>query len=600
MLDTIFMFIKLLGGIAMLYYGMELMGDGLKQSSGGALKNVLGKLTQNVVFGVITGALVTGIIQSSMATIVLTVGLIGAGILTLKQAVSIVMGANIGTTITAQLVRLMDIESTGASFLSFLEPEILAPIALLVGIILYVFVKKETSKNIGLILLGFGILFMGIIGMKDAVKPLADSQLFVDILSYFSKWPILGIACGLVMTVLIQSSSAMIAIVQGLSTTGVLNFNMIYPIIMGSNLGTCVTTAMVCCVGSSKDAKRTGIVHIIFNTVGTILFMIVLTIIKNLGGFAGLWESTVDSGSIANFQTLFNVITAVALIPFAGLLVKLACFFVKDKNDEKVVNPEIAALDSKLMISPTVALAEVAKVATNMATRARDNVILSFKQFSGYDDKVTEYLQAEENRLDFFTDRADNYLIELSANIETEKDNRHRNMLMQCVRDIERIGDHAVNLSKMAKKMHEDNISFSETARKELEILEDAIEEILRLTIEALDTNNEYVISRIEPLEEVIDDMVLLLKTRHTDRVCQGKCAVDTGLVFMEVLTNFERIADQCSNIGVQIMSRKDEEIMKNHHKYLHELHHSSNQSYLAEQENRRSQYVVPLENIKF
>ena len=592
--------IKLLGGLAMFLYGMEIMGDGLKQGSGTALKNVLGKLTHNALMGMITGALVTAVIQSSTATIVLTVGLIGAGILNLRQAVSIVLGANIGTTVTAQLLRLMDIESSGASILTFFKPETLAPIALIIGIILVMFIKKQTAKNIGMIALGFGILFMGLISMTDAVEPLSGSPAFANVLSYFSSMPVLGIFTGLVLTVIVQSSSAMVGILQALSSTGAMTFNLVYPVIMGVNLGTCVTTAMVCSIGSSKDAKRTGVVHIVFNTIGTILFMIVMTIIRSMGGFPDLWESVVDSGVIANFQTLFNLITAIVLLPFTGLLVKIACKLVKDDEVVEEIHPEIAALDQKLMIAPTLALGEVTKVTAGMAGMAKKNIARSLAQYVEYDEKRAEEIEAYENRLDKFTDAADNYMIELSASIENDSDNRQRSMLMQCIRDVERIGDYATNFDEMAKKMHENEMKFSTSAQEELAILGDAIQEILRLTVEAMQSENDYITRRIEPLEEVIDDMVLLLKNRHTARLCQGICSIDSGLIFMDMLTYFERTADQCSSIAMLLLSKNNEEIMKNHHSYLQELHESGDKSYLAEMENRKSQYLLPLENIKF
>lgn len=598
-MNTIIIAVKLLGGLAMFLYGMEIMGDGLKQGSGTALKNVLGKLTQNVFMGLLTGTLVTAVIQSSTATIVLTVGLIGAGILNLRQAVSIVLGANIGTTVTAQIIRLMDIESTGGSMLMFFKPDFLAPLALVIGIILFMFVKKETSKNIGMIALGFGILFMGLMSMTDAVEPLSESPAFGALLSYFSDMPVLGILTGLVLTVIVQSSSAMVGILQALSSTGVMTFELVYPIIMGINLGTCVTTAMVCSIGSSKDAKRTGIVHIVFNCIGTVLFMIVMTLIRHFGGFSGLWESSVDSGVIANFQTLFNLLTAVALLPFTGLLVKIACKMVKDDDEEEVLYPELAALDKKLMGVPAVAFGEITKVAVIMAETAKDNLVRSLEQFKKYDQKRAEKIAADEDRLDTFTDKADNYLIELSSSIENETDKRQRSVLMQCIRDVERIGDYATNFDEMAKKAHDEELSFSESANRELVILIDAIMEILRLTIEALGTENEYIIRRIEPLEEVIDDMVLLLKDRHTARLCKGICSINSGLIYMDMLTYFERTADQCSNIAMLMLGKKNGDIMKKHHLYLQELHESSDQSYLAEQENRRVQYLVPLENME-
>ena len=599
-MSTVLMMIKLLGGLAMFLYGMEIMGDGLKQGSGNTLKNVLGKLTQNAFLGVLTGTLVTAIIQSSTATVVLTVGLIGAGILNLRQAVSIVLGANIGTTVTAQIIRLMDIESGGDSVLVFFKPDTLAPVALVIGIILIMFVKKETSKNVGLIALGFGILFTGLMAMTDAVDPLSESATFANVLSYFTDMPLLGIFTGLVLTVIVQSSSAMVGILQALSSTGVMTFELVYPIIMGINLGTCVTTALVCSIGSSKDAKRTGVVHIVFNTIGTILFMIVMTIIRQVGGFPQLWESTVNSGVIANFQTLFNLITAIVLLPFTNVLVKIACKLVKEDETTEEEYPELAGLDSKLMIAPSVALGEVTKVAINMVTIAKENIVLSLKQFKSFDEKRSETIDNSENRLDRFTDAADNYLIELSSYIEVESDKRQHNMLMQCIRDIERIGDYASNFDELAKKMHDSDLSFSESAQKELEIIGDAVTEILRLTLEALENDNDYTARRIEPLEEVIDDMVLLLKNRHTDRLCQGICSINSGLIFMDMLTYFERAADQCSSIAMLMLGKNNEEIMKNHHLYLQELHASGDQSYVAEQENRKAQYLVPLENIKF
>lgn len=599
-MNAILTAIKLLGGLAMFLYGMEIMGDGLKQGSGTALKNVLGKLTHNVFLGLLTGTLVTAVIQSSTATIVLTVGLIGAGILNLRQAVSIVLGANIGTTVTAQIIRLMDIDSSGGSILAFFKPDTLAPVALILGIILVMFVKTQASKNVGLIALGFGILFTGLMSMTAAVEPLSESAAFANILSYFSDMPLLGILTGLVLTVVVQSSSAMVGILQALSSTGVMTFELVYPIIMGINLGTCVTTALVCSIGSSKDAKRTGVVHIVFNTIGTILFMIAMTLIRQAGGFSGLWESVVDSGVIANFQTLFNLVTAIVLLPFTGVLVKIACKIVKDDEVKEEVYPELAALDKKLMTVPTVALGEVTKVAASMAASAKENLALSLAQFKKYDEKRAEKIAEAEDRLDCFTDRADNYLIELSGNIETESDNRQRNMLMQCIRDIERIGDYATNFDEMAKKMHDSELTFSAIAWKELEIIEDAVQEILRLTVEALENDNDYIACRVEPLEEVIDDMVLLLKNRHTARLCQGICSINSGLIFMDMLTYFERAADQCSNIAMQMLGKNNEEIMKNHHLYLQELHATDDKAYLAEQENRRAQYLVPLENIKF
>ena len=598
-MNTILMLISMLGGLAMFLYGMEIMGDGLKQGSGETLKNFLGKLTTNTFVGLLTGALVTAIIQSSTATIVLTVGLIGAGILNLRQAVSIVLGANIGTTVTAQIIRLMDIDSSGGSILAFFKPDTLAPVALIIGIILIMFVKKNATKNVGMICLGFGVLFTGLIAMTDAVEPLADSQAFVDILRFFTDIPVLGIFTGLILTVIIQSSSAMVGILQALSSTGVITFELVYPMIMGINLGTCVTTALVCSIGSSKDAKRTGIVHIVFNTVGTILFMIVMTLMRSAGMFPGLWESVSDSGVIANFQTLFNLITALVLLPFTNILVAISCKIVKEDPEKEDKYPELAALDEKLMISPTVALEGVSRSLSAMAKAAKENVELSLLQFESYSEERTEQINAMEERLDQFADTADNYLIQLSKNIENESDNLHLNMLMQSTPNVERIGDYATNFDEMARKLHENKLVFSEGAKQEFAILSEAVIEILRLTIDAFEKDSETTVRRIEPLEEVIDDMVILLKNRHTARLCQGICSINAGLIFMDALTYLERAADQCSSIAMLMLGRRNQEIMKNHHQYLHELHFSTDQSYLAEVKNRREQYLVPMESIE-
>jgi len=598
-MNVVLTLIKMLGGLAMFLYGMEIMGDGLKQSSGDALKNFLGKLTHNTVMGVITGALVTAIIQSSTATIVLTVGLIGAGILNLRQAVSIVMGANIGTTVTAQIIRLMDIDDGGGSILTFFKPDTLAPVALILGIICIMFIKRESTKNVGMIAMGFGVLFTGLLSMTDAVEPLAESQMFVDAIQRFSDMPMLGIVVGLVTTVIVQSSSAMVGILQALSSTGVITFELVYPMIMGINLGTCVTTAMVCSIGSSKDAKRTGVVHIVFNCIGTVLFMIAMTILRSMGYFPGLWESVSNSGDIANFQTVFNLLTAVVLIPFTSILVKIACSIVKEDEVEEDLYPELAALDVKLMISPAVALGEVKKAVTAMAKAARDNLGLSLEQFKEYDAKKTDYINRYEERLDKFADSADNYLIELSRHVETERGNREVNMWMQCVPCVERIGDYATNFDELALKMAGTGMKFSESAQKEIDILGEAVLEIIRLTVDSIELDSESTARRIEPLEEVIDDMVLLLRNRHTARLRQGICNVDSGLVFMEALTNLERAADQCSNVAMMVLGKNNEAIMKNHHAYLFELHNSADQNYLAEMKNRREQYMTPLEAIQ-
>ncbi len=592
--------ISLLGGLAMFLYGIEVMGDGLKNSSGEALKRVLEKVTGNVILGVLTGTLVTAVIQSSTATIVLTVALIGAGVLNLKQAVSIVMGANIGTTVTAQIIRLGSIESGNNWFLWLFDTDTLAPIALLIGIVLLMFIKSKKSKPIGDICIGFGVLFVGLNLMTTGVKPLIGTDAFASFLNLLSN-PLLGILVGLVLTVIVQSSSATVGMLQTVAAipgSGV-TFAMAYPVIMGINLGTCVTTAMVCSIGSSKDAKRTGVVHIAFNTIGTVLFMAVMYAMQRLAVFgAEFWTAGVDSGGIANFQTIFNLITAVVLVPFSGLLVKLSMFIVKEDKEKPQRHAALHALDEKLYISPAVAVVEATKSVAAMGAIARDNFAKGCKLLVEYDESQVAEIEADEDCLDQFADRSDRFLIGLSKVIEAESDDRQVDMLMQTVPNFERIGDYATNLVELGQRLHGENTAFSDMAKKELDLICSAVNEILNITLDAFSTDNNEAAKSIEPLEEVIDDMVMILRDRHTKRLKSGACSVDTGLVFMESLTYLERASDQCSSIAVMMLSRDNEDILHNHYEYLREIHSGNDAAYAAEKARRREQYIEPLKQI--
>ena len=591
--------IKLLGGLAMFLYGIEVMGDGLKNSSGAALKRVLEKVTGNVIVGVLTGTLVTAVIQSSTATIVLTVALIGAGVLNLKQAVTIVLGANIGTTVTAQIIRLSSIDAGDSWLLMLCDTDTLAPIALVIGIILIMFVKTKTAKTIGDIFVGFGILFIGLDLMTGAVEPLSETELFKNVLVQLNN-PILGIAAGLILTVIVQSSSAMVGMLQALSVSGAMTFSMVYPVIMGINLGTCVTTAMVCSIGSSKDAKRTGGVHIAFNTIGTILFMIVMTILEsNAVWGADYWTRAVDSGVIANFQTVFNLITAIVLLPFTNLLVKLSMMIVKDDRIESMRHPELHTLDEKLYISPAVAISEATKAVAFMGGLAKDNFAKGCDQLFKFDESQLADIDADEDCLDQFADRSDRFLIGLGKAVETEADDRQLDMLMQTVPNFERIGDYATNLVELAQRLHTEGSSFSGVAKKELRIVASAVNEILAITVDAFANNDNQAAKSIEPLEEVIDDMVMILKDRHTKRLKNGACSVGSGLVFMEALTYLERASDQCSSVAVMMLARNNESILQNHYDYLREIHEGNDEAYRAEKNRRREQYIKPLKEIQ-
>ena len=602
--------VMLLGGLAMFLYGIELMGDGLKNSSGAALKRVLEKVTGNVILGVLTGAIVTAVIQSSTATIVLTVALIGAGVLNLKQATSIVMGANIGTTVTAQIIRLGSIEAGDNWFLWLFDTDTLAPIALIIGIVLLMFIKRKTTKPVADICLGFGILFIGLNLMTDGVKPLIEGNVLDPFIAFLGN-PWFGILFGLVLTVIVQSSSATVGMLQTVAAAmaaaavtnpdaTIITFSMAYPVIMGINLGTCVTTAMVCSIGTGKDAKRTGIVHIAFNTIGTVLFMIAMSIMEKNAVFgAAFWSAPIDSGGIANFQTVFNLLTAVALIPFTNLLVKLALFIVKDEPVAELAHPELHTLDENLYISPAVALGEATKAVAAMGLLAAANFAKGAEQLVAYDENAIPEIDRNEDELDQFADSADHFLIGLAKSIETQAEDRQLDMLMQTVPNFERVGDYATNLVELAQKLNDEKTGFSEMAMKELGILASAVNEILSITVTAFADNDNEAAKAIEPLEEVIDDMVMMLRDRHTKRLKNGACSVGSGLVFMEMLTYMERASDQCSSIAVGMLARNNESILQNHYDYLREIHSGNDAAYKAEKDRRREQYINPLKEIK-
>ncbi len=593
--------IQLLGGLAMFLYGIELMGDGLKNSSGAALKRVLEKVTGNVVVGVLTGALVTAVIQSSTATIVLTVALIGAGVLNLKQAVSIVMGANIGTTVTAQIIRLGSIESDGSFLLWLFDTDTLAPVALIIGIVMLMFIKSRSSKTVGDICIGFGVLFVGLNLMTDGVKPLIGTGAFMAFIQFMSN-PLFGIIFGLVLTVIVQSSSATVGMLQTVASVpgSGITFSMAYPIIMGINLGTCVTTAMVCSIGSSKDAKRTGIVHIAFNTIGTVLFMIVMTVMERMEIFgAPFWTAAIDSGGIANFQTIFNLLTAVVLIPFAGQLVKLSTFLVKEDAPTEDKHPELHVLDTKLFNSPSVALGITVNAVAASGRLALTNLMKGAQVLMKFDPVLVKEILEDEEYIDQFTDDADHFLIGLSKTIETEADDRQLDLVMQTVPSFERVGDYATNMVELAQRLQSESTSFSEAAKKELEILFRAVEEIMEITLDAFTSGNNEKAKAIEPLEETIDDMVMILRDRHTKRLKSGACSVGSGLVFMDVLTYLERAADHCSSIALLMMARNNAAIVQNHYDYLREIHSGNDVAYNAERDHRREQYIKPLKEIQ-
>lgn len=597
---SIFNVITLLGGLSLFLYGMRVMGDGLKKNSSSTLKKVLARVTNNALKGFLLGVLVTALIQSSKATIVLTAGLVGAGMLTLRQSIGIVLGANVGTTATGQIIRLLDLNASGgAQWLNFLKPDTLAPIAALIGIVLIMFVHRKNSETIGEIAMGFGILFTGLISMTAAVEPLSESTFFVNLITQFSEKPVLAYLIGAVAAGLFQSSSATVGMIQTLSSTGVLTFSSVFPILLGIYLGECITTSMICSIGASPDAKRTGMVTVMLNLAGTVLLILLLFLGYHTSVLRGIWDSTMTSGTIANTHTLFKLIEAVAMLPFAGFLYKLTFVFVKDNaQDDHKLDALMEKLDKRLYMSPALALNSAHEVIKVMGKIAAGNTRRGLDLLKNYQKDSVERLNRNEDYLDKMADSVDEYLIHMSAHIDTESNSDLLNYYLQCNSEVERIGDHAMNLAENAESLQNQHTALTDVAQRELSVLFGALSEILEYANGCFDENAMENAVKIEPLEEVIDDLVAEIKNRHIRRLRDGNCNTYTGLVYVDALTNIERISDQCSNIAIYTLARRDEHIMQNRHEYIQKLHEGGDAFYNREYHRQREIYLGDLNEV--
>ena len=594
---TIFNVISLFGGLALFLYGMRLMGNGLKESSSGALKTAMEKVTNNPVVGFFLGLVVTAVIQSSTATIVLTSGLVGAGVITLHQSIGVILGANVGTTITGQIIRLLDLNgSGGASWVDIFKPSTLAPLAAIIGILMIMAVKTKHSGVIGQIAMGFGILFTGLLNMTAAVSPLSSSESFARMFVGLADTPVLGFLAGTGVAFLIQSSSATIGILQALSTTGALTFGAVYAIILGVNIGDCVTTAIVCSIGSKADAKRTGVVHILFNICGSILIIAAIAILRSTGMLDALWDKTLTSGGIANVHTAFRLASAIVLLPVCGQFERLSRVIVKD--DEKLgtsVERELELLDEKFFTSPALALSGASGAIATMARLAREGVLSAMDVLQSFDQHTIDVINENEDSIDLLADRVDNYLIKLSPHVTMGYGNELLNYYIQCFSEFERIGDYAVNLTENAQELREKGTPLTETALRELQVMRSALDEILGYSYQAFTALDMRAARRIEPVEEVVDDLVATLRSNHIKRVRDGKCTTISGLTFLDILVNIERISDQCSNLGVYTLSQSDSTIMSNHHEYIHQLHQGADESYNHKYQEAHDKYFGEL-----
>ncbi|MBQ9988500.1 MAG: Na/Pi cotransporter family protein [Clostridia bacterium] len=597
---SIFDVISFAGGLALFLYGMRIMGNGLQQGSSGALKNAMKKVTANPFMGFMLGLVITAVVQSSTATIVITSGLVGAGIITLPQSLGVILGANVGTTITGQIIRLLDLNAGAASWLNLFKPVTLAPLAAVIGILLIMVFRFKNADTWGGIAMGFGILFTGLLNMTATVAPLAESQAFANLLIGLSETPILGFIAGLAACFCIQSSSATVGILQALAITGKLTFGSIYAMLLGIFMGDCITTAIVCSIGAKADAKRTGMIHIIFNVFQVLLLIVVVTVLHKVGVFGSFWDAPINSGGIANANTVFKLFGAITLLPFVKLFEKLSRMIIKDdvKKGQKE-DAELAALDEKFFTMPALALSSSHRSINMMADLAVQGALQGMSILDEYSADTVAEINEKEDKIDKLADMTNSYLARLSAHAKTDDDITLLNYYLQCLPEFERIGDHAVNLTECATELVEKGSGFSPIAKQEMALLSGAIGQIMEYAGTAFKNRDEQTALSIEPLEEVVDAMVEKLRNRHTRRLIEGKCSVYGGLVFLNVLTNVERIADQCSNIGISTIGLSNPEIAKTHHEYLYWLHSGQDKVFNEKYQMFKEQYLAELDKLQ-
>ena len=538
----IFDILTMIGGLCLFLFGMNIMGDALERRAGSSLRSLLGKLTSNRMLGFLTGLAVTAVIQSSSATTVMVVGFANSGLLTLGQAINVIMGANVGTTVTSWILSLGGIES-GNLFVQLLKPTSFTPVLALVGIVYYMFLKDDRKKDTGMILLGFATLMFGMDTMSDAVSGLKNVPQFQQLFLLFTN-PILGVLAGALLTAVIQSSSASVGILQALSSTGSVTYAAAIPIIMGQNIGTCVT-AMLSSVGATKNAKRAAFVHLLFNIIGTIVCLILFMLADALFSPAILGESATHFG-IAICHTIFNIACTALLLPSGNLLEKLVCKLVPDAREPETVSE----LDERLFATPAVALERSRVLTGEMAECATQVFRNAAAALTNFTPELAQLVREGEEKTDHYEDILGTYLVKLSALKISESDSSEAAMLLKALNDFERVGDHALNLVEAAEELNEKNLSFSDAAKHELSVLIRAVDEIVALSFYAFRNNDLQAAYQVEPLEQVIDDLKEKLRIHHILRLQQGNCSIETGFVWSDLLTALERIGDHCSNIA--------------------------------------------------
>lgn len=586
-----FSILTMLGGLALFLYGMQVMGDGLAKISGGKLEKILENLTSSKLRAVLLGLGVTAVIQSSSATTVMVVGFVNSGIMKLTQAVGIIMGANIGTTVTAWILSLAGIESNNF-FMSLLKPSSFAPILALIGIVLLMFTKNSRKKDIGAILVGFAVLMFGMDTMSAAVKPLAEVPEFTNLLLAFSN-PIAGVLAGTVLTAIIQSSSASVGILQALCVTGAVPYSAAFPIIMGQNIGTCVT-ALLSAIGANKNAKRAAMIHLYFNIIGTVVFLSVFYILNAAVQFPFM-DAMATPAAIAVTHSVFNVTATLLLLPFSNLLVKLACMTIRDSSEDVEAakeDQEFLILESRFLEKPAFAVEQGRTAARRMAEDSWKALKASFEVLHDYSEEKAQKITKMESKVDRYEDELGTYLVQLNNKDLSETDSHSVSMMLHCIGDFERISDHAVNIKESADELHAKGLSFSVYAKAELRVLTAAVTKIVETAFSVFDEQDITKASEIEALEELIDELTKEMKRRHINRLRSGECTIEMGFILSDLITSMERIADHCSNIGVCVTQVREN--LYDTHRHLNAMKNDQDDEFNKCLEAVRKEYLLP------
>ncbi len=589
-MDIALQILALFGGLGMFLYGMNTMSTGLERAAGDKLRNIMEKVTGNIFKSVVLGAVVAALTQSSSATTVMVVGFVNAGILTLNQAVGIIMGANIGTTITAWILSLNDLPGD-VWYLAVIKPTNLAPAAIIIGAALLFFCKKKNIQTIGEFLVGLGLIFIGMEYMSDSMEVVFESVPSLQNVFAGQNNPLFGILVGTVITAIIQSSAASVAMLQAVASSTTVMFSSAFPIIMGQNIGTCVT-ALLSAIGANKNAKRTAMIHLYFNIIGTLVFLIIIYAIQFTIGLP-FWNSAISATDISIFHSIFNVAATLMLIPFSKVLVFLVQKTIRDKDTEEDTESPFALLDDRFLSTPSIAINNIHTVMSNMCGVAKENVMLCRKMLNSKDMTLSDKIIENEELLDEYEIKLTAYLTKVSDTQLSQSDNEKSAAYFHLVNNIERIGDYCDNVREDVEKLINDKIDFSAQAIDGLKVMFDAVENIMELTFQAFSWDDISLVSKIEPLEEVVDSIQEKLERAHMKRLKQKECSVEAGVVFLEIISNMERISDHCSNIGVAILQAKSDARAVDRHEYLRLLHAEMPGEYKEDYEFYKHKYAL-------